>query len=149
MGVVEQSQVDQLQRRVRADRRDRSDLILREVRRHVSLGGQAEGVSPNVERIGRLVQVEPIRGGDDGEPVASRGMQDDGLGRLLLRELGCSRFARRRLAAGMRDHVKADTVIAKKALQLCQTAGCHRRRDYSPLPERERPAISSRSANGR
>jgi hypothetical protein len=45
-------------------------------------------------------------------------MQDDGLGRLLLRELGCSRFGRCRLAGGMRDHVKADTVIAKKALQL-------------------------------
>jgi len=97
-------------------------------------------VPPNAERIGRLVQVEPIRGGENGEPIASRGMQHDGLGRLLLRELGCSRFGRCRLAAGMLDHVEVDTVIAKKALQLCQTAGHHSRPDYSRLPVRGRPA---------
>jgi hypothetical protein len=42
----------------------------------------------------------------------------------------------------MRDHVEADTVIAKKALQLCQTDGGHSRRHYSRPPVRERPAAA-------
>jgi hypothetical protein len=74
-------------------------------------------------------------------------MRHDGLGRLLLRGLGRSRFGRCGLAAGMRDHVEADAVIAKKALQLCQSASRHRSPDDSRLRVRER--ADARITDGR
>jgi hypothetical protein len=81
-------------------------------------GAKRRFVAGPLERVGRLVQVEPIRAGDHREPVARRRMQHHRLGGLLRRQLRRSRLAGRRLSAGMVDHIEAHAVLAKVNLEL-------------------------------
>ena len=149
LAIVEQARVDQLRRRVWTDRRDRAYLIGREARRHVGFARETQLISANAERVSCLVQVESIRGRDNRESVAARGMKNNRLRRLLCRQVHSPRLRRGRLAMSVFDHIEAHAVIAEVLLQLRATGSWHPTSDYSPIHSHARAGgagISSRSS---
>jgi hypothetical protein len=60
--IAEQARVDQLGRPVWPHRRHGPNFICGEVGGHVVLAGEAQLMAGDIEGIGRLVQVEAVRG---------------------------------------------------------------------------------------
>lgn len=132
MTVVEQTQVDQLRRRVWPDRRDRPHVVGREVGEYLGLACEAQRVSTHPECRGYFVNIEPIGRRDNREPIAIRRMKHNRLRCLLRRQMCGPCLSHRRLAMSVFDHVKAHAVIAEVQLELRTGGSWHPRSDYSP-----------------